>query len=59
MTAPQGTVAAGPWPISRWLLLLALAFFIVAALATGGVIPGLAWALPAGLASLTAAFLVP
>jgi hypothetical protein len=53
-------VAAGPWPVSRWLLILALILFILAALASGGVISAsLAWLVPAGLAALTAAFLVP
>lgn len=49
-----------PWPVSRLLLILALIFFILAALLAGGVISGgLAWLVPAGLAALTLAFLVP
>jgi hypothetical protein len=54
-------VLVGTWPASRLLLILALVFFIGAALLAGGVITGtgLGWLLPAGLASLTLAFLLP
>ena len=60
MTTPSRPVVVG-WPASRFLLILALIFFIGAALLAGGVITGsgLAWLLPAGLASLTLGFLLP
>jgi len=49
-----------PWPASKLLMILALIFFVLAALLAGGVIAGsLAWLVPAGLATLTLAFLVP
>lgn len=49
-----------PWPVSKLLMILALIFFILAALLAGGVIAGaLGWLVPAGLASLALAFLVP
>jgi hypothetical protein len=53
--------AVGAWPVSRLLLVLALVFFIIDALLLGGVISGdnLGWLLPAGLAALVLAFLVP
>ena len=60
-TAPARPVVIGTWPASRLLLILALVFFIGAALLAGGVITGngLGWLQPAGLASLTLAFLLP
>jgi hypothetical protein len=49
------------WPASRFLLILALVFFIGAALLAGGVITGsgLGWLVDAGLATLTMSFIVP
>lgn len=49
------------WPASRFLLILALIFFVLDALLLGGVISGsnLGWLLPAGLASWVLATLVP
>jgi hypothetical protein len=48
-------------PRSRLLMILALVFFVLAALQAGGVITasGLGWLLPAGLASMALAFVVP
>lgn len=49
------------WPASRFLLILALVFFVLDALLLGGVISGenLQWLLPAGLAAWALAALVP
>jgi hypothetical protein len=49
------------WPASKFLLILALIFFVLDALLLGGVITGsnLAWLLPAGLAAWVLAVLVP
>jgi hypothetical protein len=48
-------------PRSRLLLILALVFFVLAALQAGGVTTwsGVGWFLPAGLASTALAFVVP
>lgn len=49
-----------PWPVSKLLLILALLFFILAALLAGGVISGdLPWLIPAGLSAFVLSFLVP
>ena len=49
------------WPASKFLLILALIFFVLDALLLGGVITGsnLSWLLPAGLAAGVLAMLVP
>lgn len=49
------------WPASRFLLILALIFFIIDTLVLGGVVTGsnLEWLLPAGLAAWVLATLVP
>jgi hypothetical protein len=61
MTTPARPVVIGTWPVSRLLIILAFIFFVLAALLAGGVITGsgLAWLLPAGLAALALAYLVP
>jgi hypothetical protein len=62
MVAPENRpVAVAGWPFSRFLLILAFIFFLLATLLAGGVITaiGLGWFLPAGLACLALAFLVP
>jgi hypothetical protein len=61
MTTPTRPVVVGSWPVSRLLIILAFIFFVLAALLAGGVITGsgLGWLLPAGLAALTLAWLVP
>lgn len=55
------TAVYGTWSAGRLLLILALIFFIGAALLAGGVISGsdLGWLLPAGLASMVLGFIVP
>lgn len=60
MTVPQRYVI-GAWPVSRLLILLAVVFFVLAALLAGDVISadGLGWLLPAGLAAFALAFAVP
>ena len=59
MTVPRYTV--GGWPASRLLMILAFVFFLLDTLLAGGVITasGLGWLLPAGLATVALAFLVP
>lgn len=49
------------WPASRFLLILALIFFVIDAMLLGGIISGsnLQWLLPAGLAAWVLATLVP
>lgn len=49
------------WPASRILVIVAFVLFLLAALLGGGVITaaGLGWLLPAGLAALALAWLVP
>ena len=49
------------WPASKFLLILALIFFVIDALLLGGVISAssLQWLLPAGLAAWVLAVLVP
>lgn len=64
MVAPQpqnNRYAVGGWPVSRFLVILAFGFFLLATLLAGGVIAasGLGWFLPAGLACLALSFLVP
>lgn len=60
MTNPPRTMI-GAWPVSRLLVILAVVFFILAALLAGSVIAGsgLSWLVDAGLASFALAFLVP
>ena len=59
MTENRPAVAG--WPVSRLLLILAFVFFLGATLLAAGIITGagLTWLLPAGLATLTLAFIVP
>jgi hypothetical protein len=61
MTIPSRPVVVGTWPVSRVLVIVAFVLFLLAALLAGGVITasGLGWLLPAGLACLTLAWLVP
>lgn len=59
MTSPPARPVP-PWAPWRLLLILALVFFILAALLAGGVISGdLGWLSPAGWAAITLAWLVP
>ena len=61
MTVPTRPAVAWPWPASRVFLVIALVLFLLAALLAGGVITasGLGWLVPAGLAAMTLALLLP
>jgi hypothetical protein len=61
MTTPTRPVIVGTWPVSRALVIVAFVLFLLAALLAGGVITasGLDWLLPAGLACVALAWLVP
>jgi hypothetical protein len=61
---PAPRYVLGTWPLSpsRLLLILALVFFVIDAVLTGGVFSsdsGWSWLLPGGLAAFTLSFLVP
>src|ERR1700722_18169943 len=60
-TMTENRPAVAGWPVSRPLLILAFVFFLGATLLAAGIITGagLTWLLPAGLATLTLAFIVP
>lgn len=59
--APARPVIVGTWPVSRVLVIIAFVLFLLDALLAGGVInaSGLGWLLPAGLACIALAWIVP